>query len=407
MMRAIVPTVTRNPRRGALARFGAAVLALTLTACGAPQSQAPAEAPTRAAQPETPRVDPAAPVRVALLVPLGSADADQNRVAQSLVNAARLAQSDLSGAAIDLRVYETGGVPERARAAAERAVADGAKIVLGPLFGANARVVGPVAAAAGLTVLTFSTTPSVAGDNVFLLGQTADTEADRILSYAASQGIGSLGVFFPRTPSGQVAMQALRKAAATHGMTILTATDYPRSFQGIQERAQDYAADHAAEAVVIPEGGQGLVSAGAFLNYHNVSPTRTRYLGLGQWNGPGTVKEAALRGGWFVAPDPAPFAAFAARYRAAYGTEPTPISGLAYDGVAAIGALLRDARVAGDADPFSVDNLTNPEGFAGVNGVFRLRRDGMIDRALAVMEVTEDGFSVRDPAPRSFVRPGL
>ncbi|MEM8741242.1 MAG: ABC transporter substrate-binding protein, partial [Pseudomonadota bacterium] len=264
---------------------------------------------------------------------------------------------------------------------------------------------GPVADQAGINVLTFSTTPSVAGKNVFVLGQTAATEADRLLSYASSQGIGSLGLFYPRTPSGQVAAQALRQAAAKHGLTVLTTIDYPRSFQGIQDRSQVYAAEHSAQAVAIPEGGQGLVSAGAFLNYYNVSPRSTRYLGLGQWNGPATSTEAALQGGWFVAPDPALFDAFAQRYLATYGTNPAPIAGLAYDGIAAVGALIRDARAAQDSQPFAVDNLVNPSGFAGVNGIFRLRRDGMIDRALAVMEVTEDGFTVRDPAPRRFDRP--
>jgi hypothetical protein len=403
-MRAADTTVTLFRRRGLLVRAGAALIALGLAGCATPPADRPATTTTQTT-PTAPTVNPAAPVTVALLVPLGSADAQQTALARSLVNAARLAQSDLAGAAIDLKVYETAGDANRAREAAARAIADGAKVIVGPLFGIAAQAVGPVAAEAGINVLTFSTTPAVAGRNVFLLGQTAETEADRLLAFARSRGIGTAGVFYPRTPSGQAAMDAIRAAATRHGLTLTSAMDYPRSFQGIQERSRDYAADHSAEAVILPEGGQALVSAGAFLNYYNVSPTRTKYLGLGQWNGPATTKEGALLGGWFVAPDPALFAAFASRYRAAYGDEPAPIAGLAYDGIAAIGALIRDARTAGDSDPFSVENLTNPEGFAGVNGIFRLRRDGRIDRALAVMEVGADGFTVIDPAPRRFDRP--
>ncbi|MEL6234202.1 MAG: penicillin-binding protein activator [Pseudomonadota bacterium] len=388
-------------------RRGAMALACAVLALSACTEQEPAAQP-RSTTTEAPRQAPATPggpVKVGLFVPLNAADENRVRVAQSLVNAARLAQADLTGAAIDLKIYATAGDPTRAREAATRAVADGVQIIVGPLFGTVAQAVGPVADQAGINVLTFSTTPSVAGKNVFLLGQTAATEADRLLSYASSQGIGSLGLFYPRTPSGQVAAQALRQAAARHGLTVLTAIDYPRSFQGIQDRSQVYAAEHSAEAVAIPEGGQGLVSAGAFLNYYNVSPRATRYLGLGQWNGPATSTEAALQGGWFVAPDPALFDAFSQRYLATYGTNPAPIAGLAYDGIAAVGALIRDARAAQDSRPFAVENLVNPSGFAGVNGIFRLRRDGMIDRALAVMEVTEDGFTVRDPAPRRFDRP--
>lgn len=403
--RATQPAATLIRRRGLL-RAGAMLVAALVAACAAPPGPRRTATPSAPATSATPApVDPAAPVRVALLVPLGAADPQQEALAQALVNAARLAQGDLAGVTIDLSVHGTAGDPQRAREAAARAIAEGARIILGPLFGVAAQAVGPVAAEAGIKVLTFSTNPAVAGRNVFLLGQTAETEADRLISFARSRGIGSVGVFYPRTPSGQAAADAIRAAAAREGVALTTQMDYPRSFQGIQDRAKEYAAQHAADAVILPDGGQALVSAAAFLNYYGLSPTRSRFMGLGQWNAPATTREATLHGGWFVAPDPETFAAFAARYRAAYGTDPSPVAGLAYDGIAAIGALIRDARAAGDGDPFSIDNLTNPDGFAGVSGIFRLRRDGRIDRALAVLEVGADGFTVIDPAPRRFDRP--
>lgn len=395
-------------RRAVLA--GAGLAALALAACGpAPAPERPANPGPAAPAPAAPgpaALDPAKPVPVALLVPLGAADPERNRLGQALVNAARLARADLVGAALDLRVYETGGEAERARAAAERALAEGAAVIVGPLFGQEAQAVGPVALAKGVPVLTFSTTPAVAGRNVFLLGQTAETEADRLLAYARSRGIGSIGIFAPQSPSGDAATRALRAAAPRHGLAVTATVEYPRSFQGIQDKARDYAAVHSAEAVVLPEGGQGLLSAAAFLAYHNVVQPRTRYLGLGQWNAPVTLREPALRGGWFVAPDPDLAAAFAARYAAAYGSEPPAIAALAYDGIAAVGALVRTARESGDATPFSTEDIADPAGFAGVSGIFRLRPDGMIDRALAVMEVTADGFRVLDPAPRSFPAAG-
>jgi len=376
--------------------MGGLALGLTLAACGGgPERPGPITGPSAP-------VDASAPVRVALLVPLGSADPKRAALGRSLVNAARLAQSDLKGARIDLKVYPTAGDPRRAAVAATRAIQDGARIIVGPLFGVAAEAVGPIAARAGVKVLTFSTTPAVAGGNVFLLGQTADTEARRIVSYAASRGITALAIFYPRTPSGKVAEIAVRDAARRSGVTVVTAMDYPRSVEGIQQRSAEYAAIHSAPALVLPEGGQGLKSVAAFLAHSGVDAKSTRFLGLGQWNSPLTRTESALQGGWFVAPDPALFAAFASRYRAAYGTSPKPIASLAYDGIAAVGAMIRDARRSGETDPFSISNITDPHGFAGVNGIFRFRRDGLIDRALAVMEVGPEGFQVISPAPRSF-----
>jgi hypothetical protein len=51
--------------------------------------------------------------------------------------------------------------------------------------------------------------------------------------------------------------------------------------------------------------------------------------------------------------------------------------------------------------------LTDPNGFAGVDGIFRFRIDGGADRGLAVLQVGQNGFSIVDPAPASFIPPGF
>lgn len=54
---------------------------------------------------------------------------------------------------------------------------------------------------------------------------------------------------------------------------------------------------------------------------------------------------------------------------------------------------------------FSAASLTNPSGFAGLNGIFRLLPDGIVERGLAVLEVHRTGVTVVDPAPQTFQRP--
>jgi ABC-type branched-subunit amino acid transport system substrate-binding protein len=71
---------------------------------------------------------------------------------------------------------------------------------------------------------------------------------------------------------------------------------------------------------------------------------------------------------------------------------------LSYDAVALLAAL---AKTQG-AQRFSEEVLTNPSGFAGIDGVFRFRPDGTNERGLAVMRVTPSGGQPIAPAPRSF-----
>lgn len=100
----------------------------------------------------------------------------------------------------------------------------------------------------------------------------------------------------------------------------------------------------------------------------------------------------------FAAPDPSGFRAFAGRYRARYGQDPVRTATLAYDGVALVAAL---ARTQGP-QRFSAETLTNPSGFAGIDGLFRFRADGTNERGLAVMKVASGGAQAVAGPPKSF-----
>ena len=63
------------------------------------------------------------------------------------------------------------------------------------------------------------------------------------------------------------------------------------------------------------------------------------------------------------------------------------------------------ARTAG-ANRFSDQVLTNPNGFSGVDGIFRFRDNGTNDRGLAVYEIGSGNARVVSPAPRSFTAGG-
>ena len=71
---------------------------------------------------------------------------------------------------------------------------------------------------------------------------------------------------------------------------------------------------------------------------------------------------------------------------------------LAYDSVALVAAL---ARTQG-GQRFLPEVLTNPSGFAGIDGLFRFHADGTNERGLAVMKVASGGGQVASASPKSF-----
>lgn len=351
-------------------------------------------------------VDLSQPVKVALLVPQGSGDPGREAIAASLVNAARMAQGDLRDATIDLQVYGTGGTTGGGATAAQQAIAEGATVIVGPLFSTATAGAAPVARSAGVNMLSFSNNATVAGDNVYLLGLTFENAADVLVAYAGSRGLRDIGVVYPAGLEGETARNAVARAASGRGVNLVTSRPYDLSLAAIQSASGPIVADlqaAGANAVVLTDGPTGgLAFISDALRNGGLSPSGTQFLGMQRWDVSGAaMSQPSLQGGVFAAPDPTAMASFDARYRAAYGDAPHDLAGLAYDGIAAVGAMIAQARAAGGS-PFSTSRLTQSSGFAGVNGPFRFTPDGLNQRNLAIIEVQNGQGVVIQRAARSF-----
>ncbi len=392
--------VTRFLRLGAV--MGAAGL---LAACASNPPPAPQASGGQAQQqtqttPAQPTVTPNAPVMVALLAPTTASGKRARAAAQDLTAAAQMARRDHGPANMSMKIYDTKGTPAGAAAAASQAVAEGAAIIIGPLLGTSTASVGPIAAAEGVNVLSFSNDATVAGGNVWVLGQLPGEELRRVMGYAASQGVGAVAVTYPTNRYGKLIANEAATAGSGVGVSVGPYVPYERSFQGIERATKDGAGSirGQADGVLIADAGDALRSAAAFLDYYDVSPRRYKFLGTSRWADLKNTKENALIGGWFAAVDPDLKSGFESKFAGAMGRNPSPLAGIAYEAVQAASDMLRDAGSRGDNTPFDFDAITDPRGHTGVAGPFRLLSDGRNRRSLAILEVTETGFFVVDPA---------
>ena len=381
-----------NSARKSLTRVAAATAALALAAC----------------QPVTvggggPTIDTSAPVPVALLVPSGSGSAGDDLLARSIENAAKLAIADLGNVKIDLRVYSTAGRPAGAQAAAIKAVDEGAKIILGPVYAQNANAAGVAVASRGVNVLSFSNNTDIAGGNVFVLGPTFQNTANRLATFAVRQNKRNIMIVNDRTAGGEVGRVAIERGVANAGGSVVARADYEFSQNGIINAAPQIAAQvrsTGAQAVFMTADTAGaLPLLTQLLRDNRIDPSVAQFIGLTRWDIPAaTLALPGVQGGWFAMPDQALFQQFQSRYQAAFGDAPPPIAGLAYDGIAAIGALVKQ----GNSGALTAQALTQGSGFVGVNGIFRLRSDGTNERALAIGQIRNNQVVTIDPAPRSF-----
>ncbi len=384
-------------RRKALSRIGTVAALGWLAACG------PMPISTGG-----PALGSGEAVPVALLVPGASGAAGDAVLAQNLENAARLAIADLQGVQIDLRVYNTGADPASAAQAASQAVDEGAKIILGPVFAEAANAVGGAVAPSGVNVLSFSNNTDIAGGNVFVLGNTFANTAGRLSAYAASQGRRNIAIVHDNTAAGDLGNRAIANALARSSASSAGSIAYEFSQNGVVQAVPTIVStvrSGGADAVFFTADTAGaLPLLTQLVTEAGIRPPAVQFIGLTRWDiPPATLALPGVQGGWFAMPDPGLTNQFEARYQAAYGQPPHPIAGLAYDGIAAIGALARR----GGADALGRAALTQGSGFVGVNGIFRLRPDGTNERGLAVATIRNNQVVVIDPAPRSFGGAGL
>ena len=356
---------------------------------------------------------------VALLVPLSGQYASYG---QAMVDAAQLAVHNLATENFILLIKDTRGTPDGAIQAAREAMAEGARLVLGPLLSTSVRAAAPFVTHHKINMLAFTTDQRVAGKGVFVMGFLPRTEIERIVSYAASKGLRRFAALAPSNDYGRLAIQELRRAVVLHNGVVTVETFYDPDIADYSGTVRNFAAydaraaaaerrrqelqgltdessqrellrlqqreasinDVPFDALLLPDTGQRLLSIAPLLPFYDIDPKVVRFLGSGLWDEPLILKEMALYGGWFSAPSPKLRQRFEAQFTENFGESPVRLATLAYD-AAALAAILGQGRT---AFPYSTEAIISPNGFAGIDGIFRFLPDGLIERGLAVLQLT-------------------
>ena len=332
--------------------------------------------------------------RVALLLPVTGPDAD---VGQSIANATALALADTKATNIRMITYDTStGVA----AAAKRAVADGNKVILGPLRGDDVVEAAAVARTAAVPIISFSNDVGVAGQNVFLLGHLPNQSIDRVVRYARSQGYNRIAGVVSTNVYGQRAQSNLTSAVRSAGGTLVAIEESDGTTASADAAARRLAKLGQIDAVLIADSGRAGVVLVPALRRNGMR--NAKILGTDLWNIDGSLAgNAAMYGGWFASVSDTLYTQYAAKYRARFGKAPLRLSSLGYDSVLLIARVARDWR---PGTKFPVAQLTDPQGFIGVDGAFRFMPNGLTERMLEVQEIQSGKFVTISPAPTQFVK---
>ena len=349
-------------------------------------------------------------VKVAILLPLSG---KHEKLGQAMLNAAQMALFEIGFESFQLLPKDTRGTPDGARSAAHTALQEGAKLVLGPVFSPSVKAARQVTQNANINMIAFSTDWTLANNRTFLISFLPFDQIERVVRYAAYKGYKRIGVISPTDTYGNGVVSAYESIARSAGIqNSRTARFAPngsdlgmviRKFSDYDaRRAQNNAHGTPFDAVLMPVGGQLARQTGSFLNHYDLPPNQVKRLGTGLMDDASLAHDKSLSGAWFAAPSPQARKKFERHYRDIYFSTPPRIASLAYDATALATILARIGLQKNGNPAFDHRSITNPSGFAGADGIFRFRRDGIAERGLAILEYRRGRLVVIDAAPRTF-----
>lgn len=369
--------------------------------------------------------------RVGVLLPLTGEAAKHG---QGLKNATLMALDDVKDPNMILQFYDTKSTPSGARIAAENALNQRSQLIIGPLMSGSVRAISEQTTTRKIPVIAFATSEDVLQKGVYTLGLMVNEQVNRIISYAAQNGRSRFALLIPDNSTGVAVAKAAIIAAQQNNVRITrigfykpnttdfsevlkSMTDYEQRKNRLQRvkgslaskgdatsskvlrrlQTLDTMGDVDFDAVLIPEYGPRLKSATSMFGYYDVFSPKVKFLGISVWENTDLSKETTMLGSWYTTMSRTHSLYFANKYSSLFGERPSSLYSLAYDAVALSAALSK--QPGGDLNSI----ITNPDGYIGINGAFRLFPNGTNEHSLDILEVRAEGDEVIEKSQGKFL----
>ncbi len=379
-------------------------------------------------------------VKVHILLPLSG---DKSELGASMLNAAQMALFDVGSENFELVPVDTRGTKQGAIIAARQAVNESSDLILGPIFSANLKAIKPIISDENIPVISFTNDWKLADKNTYIMGFLPFTQVARVVRYANRKGYSRFAAYAPKTEYCDIVLKTLKRTLSNTDAQIIEESRYAAKQRDISSLVQDFVErnkimrevpafeegalpamiksleedydvekeeeeepqfDLTFDALILPMGGESLKSIINQLEINSVDHSKVKYIGTGLWDDDRFIEFPSMFGGWFAAPDPVMRRDFEKSFRDNFGKAPVRIASIAYDATA-LASVLASRLAVEEETPYSRNVLINPRGFAGIDGIFRFRKDGLNERGLAVLQIEAGNFRVVDRAPTAFILP--
>ena len=353
-------------------------------------------------------------LRAAVLLPLSG---PAQKIGVDIRRGAELAIFTLDNPNIDLTFHDTS---QDVAGAVTAAIEQKADLIIGPLFSENARKARPLAAMANMPILTFSNDSTVAGQGVWLIGQTPEKDIETVLTKALSEikpideearALPNLVIIAQDNDYGtritQSAISLLRNQGGATADLLVINDDVLMDEKSLRQSIKNltgWLPPSSTGERKLPKYDMVLLAGhDAFslrvapvLSWYDLDPEQVLFIGPSSWNNAAILQEPSLKNGWFADMPQDNQNRFQQIWKDHFNEPASKPAILAFDAIALASTLDHDDS------QMMIANLTQDQGFSGFSGMFRFHQDGTNTRLLEIRQINDQDTGVVFPAARRF-----
>ena len=378
------------------------------------------------------------PHNIAVLLPLSGQNAAAGR---EIRNAMELALLQHSLSKLNVNFYDTA---TDTVTATNNALAGDPEIIIGPLFSSDAQTLRTTKPE-DMPAISFTSDANAVGDGVMTVALMPTNSVELIVREMFYDGIQNFIIMAPDTESGKImagtakraaeiygpnvkgiflynehdndnlkdvatraSMNAARTAANKRARTILSDILTKEVLLGTEKSNLYYQLDKISKsdtlgtlpysAVLFLGSSDDTKTLGSFLRYYGADSRSVRFYGTALLDGTNIVSDYTMMGTKYAAL-PEQNQTFVNLYEQAYGNKPSRLATFGFDATnIAMGTVYSNKTPAA--------YLLDPSGYAGMDGIVRLKPNGDSERGLRILQANGSGtpIVIRN-APENFINP--
>ena len=360
-------------------------------------------------------------IKVGVMLPLSG---EHSEIGNLILNAIEMAVFQTEENKLELHIKDTEAKSDKAKKVLSELIDEGVKVVIGPLFSKSLAAIQSEVASKNINIFALTNNINLRNKGIWIFGVDPQAQTEKVLRYALEKGSKNIAALLPQNAYGLLLFDTITSFTQANLMKIEKIEFYNFSLESQRETAQkisegfkDYKLyldkikeqdneeekvnevlfmEKPFDSVFIAAAGQNLTVLSSQLQYNNVDPKIVQYLGISSWEDSSILNEPALEGGVFVTTSEMYQKKIKLIYKNSFNKEMPKIAMIAYDIVALLGSLNNLGS------NFNIYDLVNDEGYIGLRGLFRLKKNGVVERAFQLKKIKNKKFTILKKANSQF-----